>query len=185
MSKVVLFRCSPRKNGTTAALLAEVARGAQDAGSEVLEYDLNAANIQGCQACDACARPDAAATCIQQDYLEPMYADLQAADAIVVGSPIYMGSLTAQAWLLLNRLRPTTGSAPTFSPKLPGKRFVTVVSYANPDPQAYRAVVEALQAQLARRGWQSVGSLVWAGARDRPPAELQQAAFAAGQQLIK
>ena len=36
--------------------------------------------------------------------MAPVYADLREADAIVVGSPIYMGDITAQTMLFINRL---------------------------------------------------------------------------------
>ena len=182
MSKLLVFTCSPHKRGTTAALLAEVIKGAKDKGAEVVEYDMNAPDIHGCQACNACGKQDADCSCVQKDYLAPMYADLREADGILVGSPIYMGNLTAQAWLLLNRLRPTSG--PDFTPRVPGKRFATVITQGNPDGEMYKPIVESLKAQMERRGWESVGSIIWAGAGGEPSDELKQECYEAGQQLV-
>lgn len=41
MSKVVIFKGSPRKNGYTTKLLDQVAKGAKSKGAEVIEFDLN------------------------------------------------------------------------------------------------------------------------------------------------
>jgi len=185
MSKVIVFTCSPRRKGTTAALLKEVAKGAESKGAQIVEIDMNMSGVKGCQACNACAKPDAEPICIQNDPLKPMYKELAEADGIVVGSPIYMGGLTAQCWLLINRLRPVATSSPTFTPRIPGLNYATVITHANTEEGRYQEQVDYLQGQLARRGWNSVGSLVWAGADGEPSDELKQAAFAAGEKLVK
>ena len=183
MSKLVIFTCSPNKKGTTATLLAEVAKGAREKGAEVVEFDMNAPGIRGCQACNACSDADAECECVQNDALRPMYKDLREADGVLIGSPIYMGSLTAQAWLLLNRLRPASG--PNFTPRIPGKRFATVITQGNADAEMFKPVAERLQAQAERRGWESVGSIIWASAGGEPSAELKKEAFETGQRLVK
>ncbi|MCL2136857.1 MAG: flavodoxin family protein [Coriobacteriia bacterium] len=182
MSKVIVFTCSPHKTGTTATVLAEVVNGAKAKGAEIIEYNMNAAGINGCQACNSCSAEDAECQCVQNDTLKPMYKDLREADALVFGSPIYMGNLNAQAWLLLNRLRPTSG--PNFTPRIPGKRFVTVITHANADANSYKPVEDTLKAQFERRGWVPVGNLIWAGAGGELPEDLKSQAFDAGQRLV-
>lgn len=67
MSKVVIFKCSPRKNGYTTKLLDQVAKGAKSKGAEVIEFDLNDAGIRGCQGCFYCRTHDG---CAINDYLQ-------------------------------------------------------------------------------------------------------------------
>lgn len=178
MSKVIIFTGSPKKKGTTAALLAEVAKGAIASGAEVVEYDLNDKALRGCQSCMACRQPDADA-CVQKDYLAPMYADLKEASGVVLGTPIYMGSVTAQSWMLIDRLYPAMGS--DFAPRYPGKRFATIVTQGNVAPEAFKPAVAGVQGFLGNLGWELVGDVLWAGAGGEPSEELKAEAYAAGQ----
>jgi len=182
MSKVIVFRGSPKKNGTTAALLAEVIKGVKSKGAEVVEYDLNDKNLRGCQACNACKKEGANA-CVQNDYLKPVYADLKDADGVILGSPIYMGTVTAQAWILLDRLFPAMN--PDFSPRYPGKKAGLVITHGAPDPAAFKPAVDGITAFFSNLGWQSVGNVIWAGAGGDAPENLKKQAFAIGEKLVK
>ena len=178
MSKVLVFTGSPKKKGTTAALLAEVISGAQAAGAEVVEYDLNDKDLRGCQGCMSCRKEDVVA-CVQNDYLKPMYEDLKDADAVILGAPIYMGTVTAQTWILINRLYPAMGT--NFAPRYPGKKFATIVTHGNPNPEAFAAAAEQVQGFLSRLGWELAGKMIWAGAGGEPSDELKQEAYAIGE----
>jgi len=180
MSKVIVFNGSPKKKGTTAALLAEVAKGAIASGAEIVEYDLNDKTLRGCQACMACRQPERD-SCVQKDYFATMYADLKEAAGVVVGTPIYMGSITSQAWTLIDRLYPAM--APDFSPRYPGKKVVTVVTQGNTAPEAFRPAVESMQGFFKMIGWELVGDLLWPAAGGEPADELKAAAFAAGEKV--
>ena len=183
MSKILVFNGSPHKKGTTAALLAETVRGIKDKGAEVLEYNLNDKELRGCQGCNACRKEDAD-TCVIKDYLQPMYDELREADGIVLGSPIYVGTFSAQTWLLLDRLVPAM--AADYSPRLPGKKYVTLVAYGTPVPgihdEAIGAVHKYFQGLL---GWEQAGEVLWAGAGGELPEDLKNAAYASGQSLVQ
>ncbi|MCL2632142.1 MAG: flavodoxin family protein [Coriobacteriia bacterium] len=180
MSKVIVFSGSPKKKGSSAALLAEVVKGAEAAGAEIIEYDLNNKELRGCQGCLSCRREDVVA-CIQNDYFSSMYAELNDADAVVVGAPIYMGTVTAQTWILINRLYPAMG--PNFAPRYPGKKFATVITQGNANPEGFASAVEQVQGFLGRLGWDMVGSMLWAGAGGDLSEEQKQEAFQIGQDL--
>ncbi|MDR2957274.1 MAG: flavodoxin family protein [Coriobacteriales bacterium] len=180
MGKVIIFQASPRKKGTTAALLAEVAAGAQSAGAEVVEYNLNDPGLRGCQSCMSCRREDAVA-CVQKDYLNPMYADLKDASGVVLGTPIYMSTITAQAWILVDRLFPAMG--PDFAPRFPGKKFGTVITQGAPDPVAYSANLAGVLGFLSSLGWENAGNVTWAGAEGEPSDNLKTQAFELGKSL--
>lgn len=61
MSKVVIFKGSPRKKGYATKLLDQVAKGAKSKGAEVIEFDLNDTGIRGCQGCFYCRTHDGCA----------------------------------------------------------------------------------------------------------------------------
>lgn len=92
---------SPRRGGNTEILVATVLAGAAAVGAKTEVYRLNELNIRGCQACNYCQEHG---SCRQKDDMTPLYEALVAADGIVIGSPIYMGYLTAQTKLFLDRL---------------------------------------------------------------------------------
>ncbi|MCL1803312.1 MAG: flavodoxin family protein [Eubacteriaceae bacterium] len=182
MGKVLIFNGSPKKRGTTASLLAQAADGAKSKGLEVVEYNLNDASLRGCQGCMACRKEDAVA-CVQNDYFSTMYADLKDADGIIFGAPIYMGSITAQGWKLINRLYPAM--APDFSPRFPGKNFGIIITHGAPDAEAYKPAAEVTAGFFARLGWNEVGRVIWAGAGGEAPEELSSQAFAMGEAIAR
>ena len=99
--KVLILMGSPRKNGNTEILCEEFARGAREAGNEVETVLIREKNIHGCVACGACRSNGG--TCIQQDDMQPVYDSVEAADVIVLGSPIYYYTWSSQMKTVLDR----------------------------------------------------------------------------------
>ena len=56
MQKIVIFNSSPRLRGAVSQILEKLMQGARDASSEVVLYNLNHANIRGCQGCMYCKK---------------------------------------------------------------------------------------------------------------------------------
>lgn len=97
---------SPRKNWNTATLLGKALEGAasQGAATELVHlYDLN---FKGCVSCFACKVKGGKSYghCAHQDDLSPLLQKTAAADAIILGSPIYFGNLTGEMRSFLERL---------------------------------------------------------------------------------
>ena len=99
--KVLILMGSPRKKGNTELLCEEFARGAREAGNEVEMILIRDHNIHGCVACDACRKNGG--TCVQQDDMQKIYELVDAADAIVLGSPIYYYTWSSQMKTVLDR----------------------------------------------------------------------------------
>ena len=91
---------SPRRGGNTDLLLAEVMRGVAGKGAEVKTIVLNDLKISPCQHCDACRR---AGRCRLDDDMQMVYRELEAADRIVLASPIQFMGLTAQMKAMIDR----------------------------------------------------------------------------------
>jgi len=91
---------SPRRGGNTDLLLAEVMRGAASRGAEVKTIILNDLKIASCQHCDACLE---AGRCRIEDDMQMVYRELEAADRIVLASPIQFMGLTAQMKAMIDR----------------------------------------------------------------------------------
>ena len=91
---------SPRRNGNTARLLAEVLRGASNNGAETKTIFLSQMNIAPCENCDACFE---AGICKIDDDMQMVYKELALADRIVLASPLHFMGLTAQTKAMVDR----------------------------------------------------------------------------------
>ena len=95
--KTVIINASPRKNWNTAQLLKEAQRGAESVGAEAEYVDLYDLKFTGCRSCLACKLKDFAHPgCAWKDELSPLIARILAADALIIGTPIYYGEPIAQ-----------------------------------------------------------------------------------------
>lgn len=98
--KVIGISGSPRAGGNTETLVAEALEGARSRGAEVELIALAGKDIRGCVAHAACGKDG---KCLIDDDMQPIYAKLLEADAIIVGTPIYFGGMTSQTKAFLDR----------------------------------------------------------------------------------
>ncbi len=99
--KILLINGSPRKNGNTAAALAEMARMFESEGFETETVQIGAEAIRGCVACGGCRR---LGKCVFDDAVNAIAPKFEAADALIVGTPVYYASANATLTALLDRL---------------------------------------------------------------------------------
>ena len=105
MKKIVAVNCSPRTVWNTATLVREAARGAEEQGAEVEIIDLyKLEKFTGCVSCFGCKLPDKLGKCICKDGLAPVLEAIRNADGLIIGSPNYLGDVTAGFRALYERL---------------------------------------------------------------------------------
>ena len=102
--------CSPREGGNTEILVREALAVAREVGAQTELVSVIGKNIAPCDACGTCGKTG---VCHIQDDMQSLYKQLEAADAILFGSPVYFGTVSAQAKAIMDR---------TFS-LLPGRRL--------------------------------------------------------------
>jgi multimeric flavodoxin WrbA len=143
--KVIGIVGSPRTNGNTNILVQQVLEGAAEAGAETRTFILNNMNYRGCQGCDYCKSHD---KCKLEDDLMELFDELESADGVVFGSPIYFGQFTGQMRLFLDRCYSLINS--DFSPRLSaGKKAVIIGTQGAPDPAAFKGVYEEFGGQIS------------------------------------
>ncbi len=98
--KVLGIVCSPRKGGNTEILVREALAAAHEAGAETELVLVTDKNIAPCDACSSCRRTG---VCHIKDDMQPIYKQLEATDAIIFGTPVYFGNVTAQAKAIMDR----------------------------------------------------------------------------------
>ena len=91
---------SPRRNGNTQMLLEAAARGAEEEGAVVEWVRPNEMQFVACQHCGGCS---ATGICVVKDDMQAVYDLIQRMDAMLLASPIYFGSVTAQVKALIDR----------------------------------------------------------------------------------
>lgn len=127
---ILILKGSPRAKGNSNALADQVTMGAIQSGAQVDTFTLQDMEIAPCNACDAC-QINSDQKCTIDDDMQLIYPKLLAADAIVLASPVYWFTLSAQLKLCIDRwyaLETTKGSL------LKGKQFALLLTYGDSDP---------------------------------------------------
>lgn len=103
--KTIIINASPRKKWNTAQLLKEAQKGVESVGAEVEYIDLYDLNFTGCRSCLACKLKNGKHPgCAWKDDLSPLIEKIFAADALIIGTPVYYAEPTAHFRALLERL---------------------------------------------------------------------------------
>jgi multimeric flavodoxin WrbA len=141
MTKVTILIGSPRKNGSTSILAGEAERGLKEKGIETETIFLNDLTIQGCQACYFCKKNDMTA-CVVQDDMQRTYPLIEESAGLIIASPIYFSTVTAQTKAWLDRMFPYLGM--NMNPKLPaGKRVSFIFTQNQPDARMFEGGMKA------------------------------------------
>lgn len=103
VKKKVLGICgSPRLGGNTDILLDKVLEGAGSKGADTEKIVLNKLKFSPCQECEN-IRDDG--ECIVKDDMHKLYKKIKDADVIVLASPVFFGSLSAQTKMMIDRFQ--------------------------------------------------------------------------------
>jgi multimeric flavodoxin WrbA len=120
--KVLAINGSPRKTWNTATLLNKALEGAASQGAETELIHLYDLNFKGCTSCFACKLKGGKSYghCGFKDELSPILDKILQVDALILGSPIYLGIITGELKSFLERLifpYYVYGSSDTLFPK--------------------------------------------------------------------
>ena len=147
--KVLALIGSPRRRGNT-DLLVEAAMGeAAKRGREGEKLYLYDYEIKPCVDCRACKQGEK--VCVLTGGMRDIYQKIDAADAIILGTPIYWYGPTAKMKLLIDRLRPYVANR-----RLEGKKTY-LIAPSEEGPSACGPLVDSLKMSFKYLG------LVYAG----------------------
>lgn len=182
--RIVVFNGSPRKDGNTATLLDLVARGARDGGATVDSYTLFKMKFMACQGCFACRLQE---DCVIHDEVREALQKVKPADAVVIGSPVFMMQVTGPVKNLYDRFFPLMG--PDGRPRFAAKKAVTVYSQSADDEHAFDSYYEYTAAMFPSFGFDWADNIVCTGGNDPESAErntaLKVRAYEAGRALAQ
>src|SRR5208282_355434 len=95
-----------RKTWNTAQLLEYALKGAESVGAETDIVHLYDLAYKGCTSCFSCKLVGGKSygKCALKDELTPILEKILSADALILGSPIYVGTATGEMRAFLERL---------------------------------------------------------------------------------
>ena len=99
--KVLLLNGSARANGCTAAALKEMISVFEAEGAETELISVGNRDIRGCVSCGSCGKTG---KCVFDDLVNEVAPKLEAADGLVVGSPVYYASPNGTILSFMDRL---------------------------------------------------------------------------------
>lgn len=145
MIKVVGISGSPRRLGNSELLLDRALEGAKLSGAHVEKIILNELCFKPCQECGGCAKTGA---CVIKDDMDGIYKKLSTADVVIVATPIFFASVSAQLKAMIDRLQCVWEAKYNLSRPSPDKKrkgiFISVAgSYRKDSFENARAVVKA------------------------------------------
>ena len=99
--KVLILSGSPRKGGNSDILCDEFLRGAQNAGHKVEKIRVAEKKVAPCSGCYYCSTHGGA--CVHKDDMAGILQKMIDADVIVLASPVYFYSISAQLKAVIDR----------------------------------------------------------------------------------
>lgn len=150
--KVVIITGSPHKNGTTVCLTEQFIKGAEEAGHEIFRFDAANKDIHPCIACEKCH--GAAPACVFKDDMQELNPHIIEADAIVLVSPIYYYSISAQLKVVIDRFYANDAV-------LHGnKKAVLMVAMADDNNETANGALETFKGMTKYLEWDIAGTVV-------------------------
>lgn len=101
MSKVLLLNGSAHQQGCTAAALGEMVKVFEAEGIETELIHVGTQAVRGCIGCGSCME---AGKCVFDDLVNEVAPKFEAADGLVIGSPVYYASPNGNMISFLDRL---------------------------------------------------------------------------------
>ena len=138
MKKIVAIVSSPRKNGNSEMLVDEFLKGAEEKGNKTEKICLREYSIAPCKACEACLGNGG--FCIQKDDMAQILPRLIEADVIVLSTPVYYYSVSAQLKAMIDRTLPIGADGG----KMRNKEFYFITTAAD-DPSSMERTMNDLQ----------------------------------------
>ena len=101
--KIIGISASPRRHGNSETLLDHALTGARSKGAETEKIILPALDIKPCRGSDACLKNG---KCFVKDDMSALMKKIDKADGVIISSPVYFGSITAQLKAMIDRCQP-------------------------------------------------------------------------------
>jgi len=103
MIRAVAFNGSPRKGGNTETLLKTVLKELEGEGVQTELVQIGSESLRGCVACYGCYERKDCKCVMRDDILNDCVFKMLGSDAIILGSPVYVGDVSSPMRALIER----------------------------------------------------------------------------------
>lgn len=158
--RIIILNGSPRAHGNTAMLCEFFAKGAESAGHNVNRFDLGKLKIHGCIGCMKGGK-DKASPCTQKDDMDRIYPVYEAADLVVLASPMYYWSVSGQLKTAFDRLFAVAECNPDYAN--PIKECVLIMAAEGDTPDNWQPVANYYDALTGFLKWKDRGRILAGG----------------------
>lgn len=176
--KVLALNASPRGAGNTAWALGQILAGAASIGAETKLRQCCDLDLSPCSSCYGCRQGvlcgEGRLRCVVQDDMQLLYDDLEQADFFILGSPVYMGQMSAQAKIFNDRLfgRYKPRFHPAFQEEQAAKKkLLLLFTQGNPDRTLFQDYFSYTKRMFEILGFAAEDVLVIGGLRSEAAQE--------------
>lgn len=152
--KILILTGSPRKNGNSNTLADHFAKGAEEAGHQVVRFDAAFKNVHPCTGCNSCGMNG---PCIFKDDFEFVRQHIVDADMVVFATPMYYFGISAQLKAVIDRFYAVNGQIHR------PKKAALIMTYADNSPEKEGVIINHYNVLLNYLGWQDAGQIIAPG----------------------
>ncbi|MDR0768162.1 MAG: flavodoxin family protein [Methanosarcinales archaeon] len=154
--KIIGILGSAREGGSTRYLIEEVMKEPKAKGAETKIYNLGKMDIRCCLGCGVCRKKER--DCVRKDDMRLLYEEMKTADAIIIGTPIYMGEMTGQLKTFIDRCFALKDAQS--KPLIPaGKKLAVVITQGAPMPDHYIKTPDRIEYIFKGLGFIPIGRI--------------------------
>ena len=150
MKKILVIMSAGTKRGNTDRLTDAYIKGLVERGHSVTKVYLGSMRIEGCRGCGVCQR--LAHQCAVRDGMQDIYPLFAECDTVVMASPLYFWTITAQLKSFIDRLY-----AISVDDKYPQKDSVLLMTAGDDNDTTFEQPIRYFRLLNQALGWNEVG----------------------------
>ena len=152
--KILILTGSPRRNGNSSTLVDEFAKGASEAGHNVVRFDSAFKEVHPCIGCNFCGMDG---PCVFKDDFEFVSKHIVDADCVVFATPMYYFGISAQLKAVIDRFYAINGQIHV------KKKAVLIMTYANSAASEAVPIKSHYEVLIKYLGWSDAGQIIVPG----------------------
>ncbi len=155
MKNILILNGSPREKGNTKVLIDSFIKGAESSKNNIKLFNIEKMNIHGCIGCYNGGK-DSKSPCTQKDDMDDIYPEFEKADIIVLASPMYYWTITAQLKTVLDR---TLAIAEKYNYELPKKDSILLMAAGGSKIDNFEPIIDYYTVLVKRLNWNDLGQI--------------------------
>ena len=152
VKNILILSSSPRRGGNSDTLCDEFLRGATEAGHSVEKIFLRNKTINYCTGCSTCSLHQK--PCPQKDDMPEILDKMIAADIIVMATPVYFYTMSAQMKTLIDRCC-------GLYTQMTSKEFYFIVTAAENEQKKMERTIDTFQGFLDCLDGATIGGVIY------------------------